>query len=83
MNRHILTVIDHQLNPGKYTQEELEENSNDAYEYSEDAAAYADADAAAHAAYAAADAAYWLNEYFRLSGENKQDYIDSIIIKDK
>ena len=52
MNPHILFVIDHQLNPEKYTQKQLKQN----YE----AAAYANAaKAAAYAAYAAAaDAAY-------------------------
>ena len=43
MNKHILFVMDHLANPGKYTQEELE-------------AADADADAAASAAVAAAAA---------------------------
>ena len=64
-------VIDHQLNPGKYTQEQLEQNADSAAA----AAAYA-----AHTAYtaAAADTTHWLNRYFRLSGENKQDYIDAI-----
>jgi len=61
MNKHILTVVDNQLNPGKYTQEELDKN--------------------ARAAWVASNAAtvctnYWLNEYFKHTGENKQDYID-------
>ena len=58
MNKHILTVIDNQLNPGKYTRAQLQDNA-------------ADADAAA-------DAVYWLNKYFNITGENKQDYIDAI-----
>ncbi len=74
MNKHILTVIDNQLNPGKYTTGELHKN------------AYAVADAYSAASYVAAYATYdedanvtyWLNEYFKLSGENKQDYIDAI-----
>ena len=72
MNKHILMVIDHQLNLGKYTQEQLEQNADSA---AADAAAYA-----AYTAYtaAAADTTHWLNRYFRLSGENKQDYIDAI-----
>ena len=68
MNKHILTVIDHQLNPDKYTKEQLKQNS--------EAAAYA-ATYAANAAYAA-HAAYWLKRYFKHTGENKQDYIDAI-----
>ena len=76
MNKHILFVIDHQLNPGKYTIEQLEENYRAAY------AAYADGPDAAYAANAAyvytANAPYWLKRYFERTGENKQDYIDAI-----
>ncbi len=80
MNKYILTVIDNILNPGKYTQENLDKNAayaakNAAYAAAADAAAYAYA--AKDAAKDAADA-YSLNEYFKLSGENKQDYIDAI-----
>lgn len=28
--------------------------------------------------YASASAEHWLNEYFEITGENKQDYIDAI-----
>jgi hypothetical protein len=69
-------VIDHQLNPDKYTKEQLKDNAYVAANAA-DAAAYAAADAA----YAAANAAavtYWINEYFEFTGENKQDYIDAI-----
>ena len=68
MNKHILMVIDNQLNPGKYTQEQLDKN------------AYA-ANAYVYATTAAADASavdYWLDKYFKKKGENKQDYIDAI-----
>jgi len=87
MNPQILMVIDNHLNPDKYTKEQLEQNAADAYA---DAYAYAtDADAAAYAAITAADAAtyaayayafvdYWLDQYFKYTGENKQDYIDAI-----
>jgi len=87
MNKHILMVIDHQMNPDKYTQEQLDKNT-----YA--AAAYAAAAAAAAAAafcVAAANACCMstnenknqlinesLNEYFRLSGESEQDYTDAI-----
>ena len=73
-------VIDHQLNPNKYTQQELDKNSDYAYA----SATFATSATSAYAAYAAytasvdADDAYWFNEYFKLSGENKQDYIDAI-----
>jgi hypothetical protein len=79
-------VIDHQLNPGKYTQEQLKQNADaayDAYDYAYDAVAFS-AKVAYFAAYDAyafayADAAtYWLGRYFEFAGENKQDYIDAI-----
>ena len=74
MNPHILMVIDNQLNPAKYTKEQLKQNADDA-----DNAAAAITAAAYYAADAAADDdAYWLNQYLRYSGENKQDYIDAI-----
>ena len=73
MNKHILMVIDNQLNPDKYTQEQLDKNASDAYE------AYANACTYAAAAVVTADAAtYWLDKYFKKTGENKQDYIDAI-----
>ena len=83
MNNTILFVIDHQLNPDKYTQEQLKENYRAANANASDAAAadYGAADYAAYAADYAASASYWLNEYFERTGENKQDYIDAI--KDK
>ena len=67
MNKHILFVIDHQLNPGKYTQKQLEENYKAAYAVAADAynaavyavATYAVAVAAnAVAAHAAYDVAF-------------------------
>ena len=73
MNKHILMLVDHQLNPAKYTKEQLDKNAEDAdnvdaaYVYS--AAAYA---------YADIDADYWLDKHFENTGENKQDYIDAI-----
>jgi len=82
MNKHILTLIEHQLNPGKYTQEQLEENAVDALAITTATGAYAYAAAAyyaddPHAAYSAASS-LWLKRYFELTGENKQDYIDAI-----
>ena len=69
MNKHILMVIDNQLNPDKYTQKQLDKNENAA------AAAYT---AAAASACADVDADYWFDRYFKITGENKQDYIDAI-----
>ena len=94
MNKHILMVIDHQLNPGKYTQEQLKDNALaadatyravadvDVWDaYAVDAAATAAAYAAVFTA--AVDAAdinteYWIDKYFERSGENKDDYIKEL-----
>tara|TARA_R110002050_G_scaffold181394_1_gene314858 strand:- start:108 stop:350 length:243 start_codon:yes stop_codon:yes gene_type:complete len=75
-------VLDHNLNPDKYTKGQLEANRDDAHAaYDADnvgaAYAYSAADAAALAT-ATYDAGYWLNGYFKMTGENKQDYIDAI-----
>ena len=99
MNKHILMVIDHQMNPDKYTQEQLQENYKAAFgvaaadkaAFGVDAypAAYlATNDSDVKAAWAACDVAdaaandsdapYWLNKYFEITGENKQDYIDKL-----
>ena len=75
-------VIDHQLNPEKYTKEQLKQNYADAA-----AAYYADADAAydaaaayfaAYTADAADNAAYAIDQYLKHTGENKQEYINAI-----
>ena len=73
-------VIDNQLNPKKYTKEQLEQNAADADAYANVVANATNARAADYAAYAAdnADAAYWLGRYFIYTCENKQDYIDAI-----
>jgi len=85
MNPHILMVIDHQLNPEKYTQEQLEDNYKAAYRTAYRAADADAADANAAAADAAAEYAAdvygadnWINRYFNVTGENKQDYIAKI-----
>jgi len=86
MNPHILFIIDHNLNPDKYTKEQLDKNADAAYDAYDYAATYT----VAYAAYAAATAcyacyhddahvaAYRLGRYFKQTGENKQDYIDEI-----
>ena len=85
MNPHILMVIDHQLNPDKYTKGQLEANRDNAAAYADaaddtDAAAYAYSAATAACATYYADyyTGYWLDRYFEYTGENKQDYIDAI-----
>ena len=88
MNKHILFVIDHLANPNKYTQEQLKDNAYDAYDAWDAAvAAFADDDDDAFAAFSTAGAAatatadaasYWVDEYFKRSGENKDDYIKEL-----
>ena len=83
MNKYMLMVIDHQLNPKKHTKKQLNKNADDAYE---DYIATNDDETAAYAANAAFDVYdndatntdYWVNEYFMETGENKQDYIEAI-----
>ncbi len=76
MNKFILTVQGYLLYPENYTKERLEQNYRDA--------AYAAADYIVYFACVAACVAdayyaeYWLNEYFEITGENRQDYIDLI-----
>jgi hypothetical protein len=91
MNPHILFVIDHLANPDKYTQEELDANyesarsAADAYhDFACWAASAADDDdsaywaASASAADDSAAASHWVDEHFKLTGEDKQAYIDKL-----
>ena len=81
MNPHVLMVIDNQLNPKKYTKEQLEQNAADADAYANVVANATNARAADYVADACAYARaadYWLDQYFKQTGENKQDYIDAI-----
>ena len=92
MNKHILFVIDHLANPDKYTKEQLKDNAATAWAAvwvgvgvaGDDDATYAAATYATAYAYAV-DAAtandyasYWVDEYFKRSGENKDDYIKEL-----
>jgi len=65
MNKHILLVMKWLNDKDSVTQEELESNRKSAD------AADADADAAR-------TAAYWVTEYFKRSGDNRQDYVDAL-----
>jgi hypothetical protein len=89
MNKHILLVMKWLNNHETVTQEELDANKQSARAA---AAAGAAADAAAWAAWAAwaaaraaysaaawaARAAFWVDEYFEITGEDKQIYIDKL-----
>ena len=98
MNEHMLMVIDHQINPGKYTQKQLRQNSSDAF-FASTAATDATVSTCANIAHHAASTVtmadgngvvvyaavfdYWVDNYVRKSGENKQDYIDEINRRNK
>ena len=76
--------MDHLVNPDKYTKAQLKANDAGAW------AAYVDGiddDAVHWVAYAAAyystsgatdDASYWVDEYFDITSEDKQTYIDKL-----
>jgi hypothetical protein len=86
MNKHILLVMKWLKNPEFVSQEELEEN--DAYCSARSAAACHDAAYWAAAAraddydydydVAVAAASFWVDEYFKITGEDKQTYIDAL-----
>ena len=92
MNKNLLMVIDHYLNPGKYTKEQLRQNASEAAAIYSSADAAADKDALAYASAAAsvadvadyaADATpdvvnYYIDQYFEKTKESKQDYINEI-----
>jgi len=82
MNKHILLIIDAQLNPGKYSKEQLRQNASEAAAAARVAAAKAVTYAAAYAtdvaAIYAAAACRLIDQYFVEAKENKQDYIDEI-----
>ena len=92
MNKNLMMVIDNQMNPGKYTKEQLRQNASEA------ATIYSNADAAEYVAFAADYAAsdyaadyvadyvaieHWVDQYFLETEEDKQDYIDAINKGDK
>ena len=90
MNKHILTTIDHQLNPGKYTKEQLKQNAFEAAAIYHNAVTLLNADVDyAYAVYATVNtiAATYTNnaatgrlidQYFVEAKEDRQDYIDEI-----
>jgi hypothetical protein len=89
MNKHILLVMKWLNNPETVSQEELEANFEAAYAaysaaaYSAAAAEFTARAAASHASAshdddAATDAAFWVDEYFKVTGEDKQTYIDAL-----
>jgi len=80
MNEHMLMVIDHQMNTGKYTQEELDKNSVDSVGTDLYINAAATATAAANDD---TPVDFWVDRYFEDSSENKQDYIDEINRRNK
>jgi len=86
MNKHILLIMDHQLNPGKYTKDQLRQNAFEAYVAADYIAAnindyFAAANANVNAT--AAATGRLIDRYFEKTKENKQDYIDEINTRGK
>ena len=83
MNIFILKTMRYLDNPELFTVAEMKKNASDSHAA---LAAAVAAHAAAYAAYAvAADAAAdatrtkrWLDKYFKVTGENKQNYINEV-----
>lgn len=90
MNKHILLVMKWLADKNSVSKEELEENNRDAEAARAAAAAYNAATYAAYApaywAYAAvyadaayhADVAHWIDEYFEVTGEDKEEYLKEL-----
>ena len=89
MNIFILKTMRYLDNPELFASVEMWENANAAWavvdndaNYAAYAAVYAAAKAANYAttAYAAvyAHANYWIDKYFKITKENKQDYINEV-----
>ena len=84
MDKFVLKVMQYLDNPELFTEDEMWEDAYNAWAVA-DAATNANAYAvaatvgsAAHAAYAYADAEYWLDKYFKITGEDKQGYINEV-----
>jgi hypothetical protein len=78
MNKHILFVIDHLANPGKYTQEELDTNYYDVFDSDDNGKPWVITCFAATDAALGLNAAHWVDKYFKITGEDKQTYIDKL-----
>ena len=83
-------VIDYQMNPGKYSKGQLKQNASEAaaiyaatgkdarYVYHACVVTLINADAAYVPTLIYKDVNYWIDQYFEVTKENKQDYIDEI-----
>ena len=81
MNKHILLVMKWLKDPESVSQEELKANYKAASAIDTYAASAIDAYAATYAAVTYADyaaAEHWVNKYFELTGENREDYIKEL-----
>jgi len=83
MNKHILLVMKWLNNKDSVSQEELKKNRREAWTH------YASADydftggyhAAYYAvswAYSAANVSYWVNRYFEITGEDRNEYLKEL-----
>jgi hypothetical protein len=78
MNEHILLVMKWLNDAESVSKEELDANRKSAYWVAAAWANYRDDWAAYRAAYGCADTTYWVDEYFKITGEDKQIYIDKL-----
>ena len=78
MNKHILIAIDYELYPNKYTQTELKDNAYDAFYIARSMVNALNACCMDNTYNKTTLINENINEYLRLTGENKQDYIDAI-----
>jgi hypothetical protein len=78
MNKHILFSLDHQVNPLKYTEEDLTSNRSDSYATHRATESPVDYIAYRAACAYSSHVGHWLTIYFTRTGEDKQTYIDAI-----
>ena len=87
MNIFILKAMQYLDNPGLFTKDEMWENAAAADAAIDAGVDYNAADTAADVAVATADVFYdadydyanhWLDEYFKITGEDKQNYINEV-----
>lgn len=83
MNKHILVVQGWLINPDNYTQKQLDDNYSEAFANAVCESAESYEASVARAASNAADTARYLNEYFEITYEDRQDYIDEINVGNK
>ena len=83
MNKHILMAIDYELYPNKYTQEQLQDNAYDAFYIASAMINALNACCMDNTDNKTTLINESINEYLRLTGENRKDYVNAIIESDR